>query len=124
MLQSFRRSGGLSRAHCVTNLLAGRRGQHVDTLATWIVQSEVVHFEWAQETWLPMFQFDRASMEPSISLSRVLRELSGVFDPWETAQWFARPSLAIEGRTPADALKSDPDAVLQAARCDRYLVDA
>ena len=58
LLQSFRPSGGVSGAQGVADLLFTRSGQHVGTLARWIVRGEVVHFDWQHDTWLPMFQFD------------------------------------------------------------------
>lgn len=124
MLQSFRPSGGVSRAQGVTDLLLSRCGQNVGTLARWIGRGEVVHFDWQHDTWLPMFQFDLADMTPNPSVGRVLKELAGVFDPWETAQWFASPSVALHGRTPANAVASDTESVLQAARCGRFFADA
>ena len=128
LLQSFRPSGGVSRAQSVTDLLFTRCGQHVGTLARWIVRGEVVHFDWQHDTWLPMFQFDLTTMTPHPSVAGVLIELAGVFDPWETAQWFASPCLALRGRAPASAvagaLSSDAQAVLQAARYDRFVADA
>lgn len=118
MLRGFRRSGGLSRGHDVASLLAGRTGLNIGTLARWIVEGEVIHFDWQQDTWLPMFQFGGAAMAPHVGVSRVLKELRGVLDPWEIAQWFACPSAALDGRTPADAMELDRDSVLHAARCD------
>jgi len=132
LLQGFRASGGVSRAQSVTDLLFSRGGQHVGMLARWVVREEVVHFDWQHDSWLPMFQFDPATMTPHPCVAGVLREFSGVFDPWETAQWFASPCSALCGRTPANAVAcalagasaSDPQAVLQAARYDRFVADA
>ena len=88
----------------------------------------MAHFDWQHDTWLPMFQFDLTAMTPHPSVAGVLKELAGVFDPWETAQWFASPCLALHGRTPASAVASavasDTQAVLQAARYDRFVADA
>ena len=128
LLQSFRPSGGVSRSQGVTDLLFSRCGQDVGTLARWIVRGEVVHFDWQHDTWLPLFQFDLTTMTPHPSVAGVLKELAGVFDPWETAHWFASPCLALRGRTPANAVAgaaaSDAQAVLQAARYDRFVADA
>jgi hypothetical protein len=124
MLRAYRLSGGLARGHDLATLLASRSRLDIGTLARWIVSGEVVHFDWQQETWFPMFQFGGPDMAPRAAVSRVLKELHDVFDPWDTAQWFARPSVALANRSPADALGIDPDLVLHAARCDRYVVDA
>ena len=128
LLQSFRPSGGVSRAQGVTDLMFTRCGQSAGKLESWIVRGEVAHFDWQHETWLPMFQFDLTAMTPHPSVAGVLKEFVGVFDPWETAQWFASPCLALHGRTPAivvaGAVASDTQAVLQAARYDRFVADA
>jgi hypothetical protein len=84
----------------------------------------VVHFDWQRETWFPMFQFAGPDMVPSAGVSRVLKELHGVLDAWDMALWFADPHAALGQTTPADAMALDPDWVLHAARCDRYLIDA
>jgi len=124
MLRGYRLSGGLARGNDLAMLLASRSRLDIGTLARWIVGGEVVHFDWQRETWFPMFQFGGADLTPRPSVSRVLTELRGVLDPWDTAQWFATPSATLGSRTPADALERDPDLVLDAARCDRYVVDA
>jgi hypothetical protein len=124
MLRSFRRSGGLARGHDVASLLASRSGLNIGNLARWIVEDEVVHFDWQCDSWFPMFQFGGPDMTPRPGVSRVLKELRGVFEPWDTAQWFARPCAALAGMTPADAMPLDPEKVWRAARCDRFVVDA
>ena len=128
LLQGFRSSGGVSRAQSVTDLLFTRCSQHEGTLAHWIVREEVVHFDWQRDTWLPMFQFDLTTMAPHPVVAGVLKELAGVFDPWETVQWFANPCLALRGRTPASAVagavESNALAVLQAVRYYRFVADA
>ena len=128
LLHRLRPSGGVSRAQSVTDWLFTRCSQHEGTLAHWIVRGEVVHFDWQRDTWLPMFQFALTTMTPHPVVAGVLKELAGVFDPWETVQWFANPCLALHGRTPASAVagavESDASAVLQAVRYDRFIADA
>lgn len=124
MLDGFRLSGGLAQGHDLIPLLANRSGLNIGTLARWIVEGEVVHFEWQHETWLPLFQFSGPDMALRAGVRQVLKEFRGVLDPWETAQWFACPSEALGGRTPADEVAIHPEEVLQAARCERYVVDA
>lgn len=124
MLDGFRLSGGMAQGHDLAPLLSSRSGLNIGTLARWIVEGEVVHFEWRHETWLPMFQFGGPDMALREGVRQVLKEFSGVLDPWETAQWFACPSEALGGRTPADEVAIRPDGVLHSARCERYVVDA
>jgi hypothetical protein len=51
----------------------------------------------------------------------VLAELAGTFDDWELASWLAEPNAWLQGRTPVDALRAEPRAVLDAARADRFV---
>jgi hypothetical protein len=123
MLCSYRRSGGLARSQEMASILASR-SVSIGTLARWVVEGEVIHLQWQDDTWFPIFQFGGPDLSPSAGVSRVLMELRGVLDPWDTAHWFACPSAALSGRIPADAMEIDPDLVLHAARRDRYVIDA
>jgi len=84
-------------------------------MARWIVKHEVVHFQWETETWLPVFQFGAADMQPHAAVRRSILELAPVMPPWELAQWFARTNVGLAGRRPADVLAVDPEALWQAA---------
>lgn len=121
MLDAYRGSGGLSRGTQISALLEGRGRHTAGTVDKWKDTNEVIYFEWALETWLPRFQFDMATKAPWAEVGLVATELAGVYDNWEMALWFARPSSSLEGRLPADTLRSDPDLVIQAARHDRSL---
>ena len=124
MLDGFRLSGGTALGHDLAPLLSSCAGLSIGGLARGIVEGEVVHFEWQHETWLPLFQFSGPDMALLAGVRQVLKEFSGVLDPWETAQWFACPSEDLGGRTPADEVALRPDSVLHSARCERYVVDA
>jgi hypothetical protein len=123
MLCSYRRSGGLARSQEMASILASR-SVSIGTLARWVVEGEVIHLQWQDDTWFPIFQFGGPDLSPSAGVRRVLMELRGVLDPWDTAHWFVCPSAALSGRIPADAMEVDPDLVLHAARRDRYVIDA
>jgi hypothetical protein len=56
-------------------------------------------------------------------LSQVFAELTPVYDPWELASWFAQANPWLAQRIPADMLYTDPSAVLQAARADRFIAN-
>ena len=122
MLDAYRISGGLFRGADVNTLLEGRGRHSAGTVDSWMDKNEVIFFEWQCLTWMPRFQFDMAAKAPWTAVGLVAIELAGVFDNWEMALWFAQPSAVLEGRLPADALRSDPDQVIQAARHDRQLV--
>jgi hypothetical protein len=121
MLNAYRGSGGLARAQEVFVLFKLCCRSDVATLARWIVKRKVISFDWQSKIWLPLFQFNRSDMTPQPGLSHVLGELGAVFDPWETANWFAKPNAWIADRTPADTLQRDVSAVLNAARADRFI---
>jgi hypothetical protein len=117
MLAAFRSSGGLARAHEVLELPEGR-GPGVATLARWIVERDVISFEWHSQTWLPWFQFKHPGRLPDPSVGAVLAALGAVRDDWAFALWLARPHPMLAGRTPVDAFAGAAEAVLQAARAD------
>jgi hypothetical protein len=123
MLCSYRRSGGLARSQEMASILASR-SVSIGTLARWVVEGQVIHLQWQDDTWFPIFQFGGPDLSPSAGVRRVLTELRGVLDPWDTAHWFVCPSGALSGRIPADVMEVDPDLVLHAARRDRYVIDA
>lgn len=101
-----------------------RTGPGVARLARWIVERQVVSFEWQSDTWLPLFQFNRPDLSIRAGLVRILAELNDVYDPWEMAHWFARPNSSLDHASPADVLRVDSDAslaaVVQTARTDRF----
>jgi hypothetical protein len=43
-------------------------------------------------------------------------------DAWELAQWFSDPNQWLHGARPADLIRSNPFAVIQAARADRFIM--
>lgn len=124
MLNNYRRNGGLARADEVVRLGKHGAGLDVAKLARWIVERDVISFEWREETWLPLFQFDRPTMNIRHELKPVLNELQGVYSPCELAEWFARLNSSLHGWSPADVLSTDQAgnlfAVLQTARIDRF----
>lgn len=124
LLNGYRRSGGLARATEMMYWLRQRGAEEIATVARWIAKQEVVHFEWQTETWLPVFQFGADDLRPHAAVHRSILELAPLMPPWELAQWFARTNVELAGRCPADVLAADPEALWQAARADRYLLDA
>jgi hypothetical protein len=122
MVHAYRHTGGVANADEVVRLLRKRAQQPISTLARWIVSRRAVSFSWQGQTLLPMFQFDPVDMSLRDSAREVVQELSGAFDDWGIAHWFARPNLRLEERAPVDVVLIDPAAVLAAAREDRFVV--
>jgi hypothetical protein len=123
LLGSFRGCGGLARAEEALAWLDGEVEQGLTMLARWIALRQIVSFEWQAQTWLPLFQFDRRDMSIHPQLPPIVAELSGVFDAWELAHWFARSNTTLDGLTPAEAFRDDPSMVLQAARTERFAIE-
>lgn len=121
MLNAYRASGGLAPAQELIALFQRCRGPSVATLVNWIIEREVICFEWRSQAWLPLFQFDRTHLQPDAKIRPIVQELVVVYDQWDMGAWFARPNPWIEGRTPVDALRPDFSEVLNAARADRFV---
>jgi hypothetical protein len=51
----------------------------------------------------------------------VTAELVAVFDAWELCCWLATPNCSLGDRAALDVLEHDTDAVLQAARLERFI---
>jgi hypothetical protein len=121
MVRAYHRNGGVADAEYITQLLRKRTLQPISTLARWIVARHVVSFVWRSQTLLPLFQFDLSDMSLNASASAAAHELSGAYDDWGVASWFARPNPGLQDRTPVDLIAVDPAAVLDAAREDRFV---
>ncbi len=122
MLDSYRDSGGLARAEEVITLFEQHGGPDVATLARWIVEREVISFEWQEQTWLPLFQFARPTFTPLAGVAAVSEALGSVYDRWELSRWFTRPNASLGNRRPVDAIAASAADVLEAARADRFVV--
>jgi Protein of unknown function (DUF2384) len=116
---AYRHSGGLARGESLAQRmsLAGTGG-YVD-LARRIVGGQLFSFQWHDDFWLPMFQFDPQGLAPREAPRRVLAELRGALDGWAIAHWYLAPSQVLDGRAPLDLLDTAMPAVLEAARSAR-----
>ena len=123
LMNAYRGCGGLARAQEVLELFVHRGGPDVATLARWVVQGDVLCFDWHNDSWMPLFQFDPGDMHPLPELRPVLAELQGVYSPWEMAEWFIESNPWLPDGTPADRLGSDAGSVLDAARADRFVAN-
>ncbi|MDO9404878.1 MAG: hypothetical protein Q7T87_12670 [Polaromonas sp.] len=119
MLDAFRMSGGIARSHEIAALMRFEPGHGMEVLARWIAQRRVLHFEWAGEFWLPVFQFARPSMTARPELTIVLTELAPVMSSWQMAVWFSKPNVLLAREAPVSQMRTFPDKVYQAARSDR-----
>jgi len=123
MRRAFHKTGGLACGDDIADRLRRRSiDQPISCLARWVVARTVVSFEWQSQLLLPVFQFDPCSMALHDTVSQVNAELKACLDAWELTAWFARESPWLDGRAPADCIRSDAAAVLAAARTDRFIM--
>jgi hypothetical protein len=120
---AYRTSGGVARGDDLARTLWDRQGGDYVSLARLIVAREIFCFRWGDSFWLPMFQFERGELSIKPGLGQVLGELTGAFDGWNLAVWFAQSNAWLHGARPVDLLDSDLPAVREAARADRFVVN-
>jgi hypothetical protein len=120
---AFSSHGGMVSADHAWATFEHNRDPDVARLARWIVERRVVHFYWNDDTWLPLFQFDRHDMTVKPTLQPVFAELNNVYDRWTVAKWFALPHRALGGCTPVAVFAADPHAVWTAAKRDRCVAN-
>jgi hypothetical protein len=118
---AYARHGGLVEGNDVARRLRRRSSQPISLLAHWIVERNIVSFHWRGRLLVPDFQFEAPEMMPRPEVARILSELTPFLDDWDVALWFSRPNAWIDDQSPIDVIASNPNAVLQAARADRYI---
>jgi len=121
MLRGFRDTGGLVRGDEVADMLQRLSGHDLSQLARWIVTREVLSFQWRSELWVPLFQFNLSDMSLKDAAQRVSAELAPAFDAWNLSYWFVQPNSWLHDKSPVQLIGSDPSAVFQAARADRFV---
>jgi len=117
----FRPTGGLLDAEVVVSLLRPHCEQPLSTLARRILRREVVLVHWRAQFLLPSFQFDLRDLTVHGPVRAVIDTLSPALDDWELASWFAQENEWLRWRRPADLAGIDPQAVLDAARAERFV---
>ena len=117
----FQRSGGLATSDALALFMRSQCDQPVSILARWIVRKHLVCLVWRSQTLIPMFQFDLAHCSVRAGMPEIIVELHAALDDFETIEWFARPNCWLAGAAPADVVPTDIQAVLEAARADRFV---
>jgi hypothetical protein len=120
VMETFVQYAGVRRDHEVEEMLRPHTNQTLSVLARWIVQRRIVSFERAAQRWIPLFQFDLASMTVRADVAAVIAELANVLDDEELAEWFAQPSALLRGQAPIQVAGSGD--LLDAARAERFLI--
>jgi hypothetical protein len=123
MQHAFRTTGGVVCGDQLAHALRKRVEQPVSVVARWIVGREVVSYAWRSQTMLPLFQFDMPRVVLRSSAAGVIRELKDVYTDWGLAMWFVESNSWLDGATPLATIETDPSAVLDAARADRFVAN-
>ena len=121
MVAAFRDSGGLARGDDLARQLEEHGRGDAARLARWIALRELFCFERHGSIWIPMLQFALRDLSIKPAARRVYLELGRVFDGWALALWYAQRNAWLQQRRPVELLDTDLDAVLEAARADRFI---
>lgn len=116
LLEAFRATGGTAPGEVVGRLLDAHDAGNPTSLAKLIATGQVFGFAWRACLWIPMFQFDAHDLRLKAGAQRIRAQLPVLWSDWTVASWFAQASVRLEGRSPADALDADLEAVMRAAR--------
>ncbi|MFM9925152.1 hypothetical protein VLK31_19325 [Variovorax sp. H27-G14] len=116
LLQSFRASGGTAPGGVLDGLLAEHPVGEAISLASLVDTGRVFGFEWRNNLWIPMFQFDARDLSTVSAPQTVRAGLPAGLSGWAVAMWFAMPNARLDGSRPVDLLASDASAVVQAAQ--------
>ena len=119
---AYASNGGIACGTLILELLRDHSSQPISRVARWIVAREIVQFRWRGETMFPLFQFDPTNMSIRQSTREVVAELAPAFDDLALAEWFVRPNSWLEDAPPVAVVQSDSQAVLAAARADRFAI--
>jgi len=123
LVHGFEHAGGLFDDRELLGWLRGLgEEQPISRLARQIVERRIVAFEGEAATWFPCCQFEPESGHVRPIVLCVLAELEKVFEPCEIADWLITPSPWLANEPPANLLTSQPEAVFDAARIDRFIL--
>lgn len=117
LLAAYRPSGGIARSGEIAGRAAGAGPLQ---LARQINERSALSFEWYDENWLPVFQFEPATPTVKPAIQILVDELSGALGGWELAHWFVQPNTWLGEAAPLPVLHSQFARVHEAARALRY----
>lgn len=121
MIAAFEASGGTARADDFALMLQKRQKGDFVSVAKRIVSRDIFSFEWQNDFWIPMFQFNPEDLCIKQEARRVVHELTAVLDNWTLALWFTEPNAWLKGRRPVEMIERHYSQVLGAARADRFV---
>ncbi len=122
MRMAYAANGGLRSVGELTQGHDPRNRVRFAQIARWIATREIIGFMWEGEPWVPMFQFETGGrLQPRRDLQPLFALLIPLYDPWDTASWFARPNRWLSGRRPVDACAGRIAAVLDVAHLEHFI---
>lgn len=120
LLNGFRSSGGIAAMRELRRRARWTLGTR-PSFEQWQSEARILAIEWNGESWFPLLQFQRISMNPEPVMQCVLAEFHGILGAWDVAAWLITPTVWLEGMTPASLVRADPAGVIRAARAERFL---
>jgi len=124
MGSAFGAQGGWVSGDEMSRRLRRHWDQPISVLASWVTKREIVNIARNSGLLIPVFQFGSQDLRIRPVVQAVLAELGSVFDDWEIAVWFAQPNAWLHQQRPLDLAARDDDAVIHAARADRFIAHA
>jgi len=123
MLRLYRTRGGLAREEEVMRRMGHCASRPRRDCEPGHAHDSVIRLAWGGTAWLPLFQFCKEDMTVRAETARVVIELAPVFDGWAIAEWVTAPNSWLLNRPPIDVLDSHIQAVIDAARADRFIAE-
>lgn len=122
LCEAYAATGGVACGDDLAPLMADYGPEATNhTLARLIANKDLFYFQWQGAKWIPMVQFHLDDLSINNLIRQIRRELGDHRDGWEAASWFVCPNDWLSGQRPVDLVDRDPDAVVQAARADRFV---
>ncbi|MBC7918085.1 MAG: hypothetical protein H7Y28_09790 [Rhodoferax sp.] len=121
LVNAYQATGGLAWIGDLESMFMLRSTGSAESFSDAVADRQVVHFEWQNQVWLPLFQFDLVRMQTHSALAPVLDTLNGLYNDWDIAEWFSRVNPWLKGRSPAQTLVAEPAAVLDAASAEVFV---
>ncbi len=101
---------------------AGLKGTNTSqTVNAWRQKGRILGLRVQGKNAYPVFQFD-ADGQPLALMEPVLAALPKSFTAWQRAFWFVSPKEALDGETPAEAVRAGDERVVETARVASELV--
>ena len=82
----------------------------------WKRNREIFAIQHGREDYLPLYGLDSGNHRPRKEMAEILKIFGDTKDGWRLAFWFAGLNSFLDDERPQDALATDPEQVIAAAR--------